>query len=149
MGGYPPHSDDWHYPRPAQARPAARFSWLLMLGVWTLVFLIVWNWFRSGSNGPLTNPSYQARAIAPRGDLTEDEQLTINVFKECPPSVVFIISTQTYRDRFSLNALQIPRGAGTGFIYDTDGHIVTNHHVAAAGASWQVTLSDHTPWDAR
>lgn len=140
---------DWPYARPVPTAPAPRVNWLLMLGVWALIFLLVWKWFRSDSSGPLTNPNYEARAVAPRGELTEDEVLNINVFKECSPSVVFIISTKTYRDRFSLNDLQIPRGAGTGFIYDTQGHIVTNHHVAVVGGSWQVTLSDHSHWDAR
>lgn len=121
-----------------------------MLGVWTLVFLVVWNWFRTGIRGPLTNPNYQARGVTPRGDLTEDERLTIDIFKEASPSVVFIISTQTVaRDRFSLNTFEIPRGAGSGFIYDAEGHIVTNHHVAAAGRNWKVTLADHSQWDAR
>jgi len=130
--------------------PVPRSNWFLLLGIWTLVFLVVWNWYRSGSQGPLTNPNYQARAITPRGDLTNEEVLTIDIFKEASPSVVFIISTQTVsRDRFSLNTFQIPRGAGTGFIYDTEGHIVTNHHVAAPGANWKVTLADHSQWDAR
>ncbi len=129
--------------------PAPRSNWLLMLGIWTLVFLVVWNWYRSGSRGPVNNPNYEARAVAPRGELTPEESLTIDIFKEASPSVVYIISTQMARDRFSLDTFQIPRGAGTGFIYDTDGHIVTNHHVAAVGQSWQVTLSDHSHWDAR
>jgi putative serine protease PepD len=33
-------------------------------------------------------------------------------------------------------------GSGSGVIYDTAGHIVTNNHVAAAGTSYEVVLSD-------
>ena len=120
-----------------------------MAGVWTLVFMVAWSWFRSGSRGPLTNPDYEARAVAPRGDLSESERLTIDVFREASPSVVFIISTDVARDWLTLNTFQIPRGAGSGFIYDSEGHIVTNHHVVAAGQSWRVTLADGSDWDAR
>ena len=148
MTGYPPNSSDWHDARPVRRAAAQRSNWLLMLGVWTLVFLVAWNWFRSGSRGPIHDPNYEARGVAPRGELTPEELLTIDVFKEASPSVVFIISTEILRDRFSMDVFQIPRGAGTGFIYDTAGHIVTNHHVVAAGRSWTVTLADHSKWDA-
>lgn len=150
MAGYPPNSDDWHYARPEEWRQARRVNWLLMLGVWALVFLAVWNWIRPGSRETLHDPKYEARAVSPRGELTGEEHLTIDIFKEASPSVVYIISTQTVaRNRFTLDTFEIPRGAGTGFIYDTNGHVVTNHHVAAAGRSWQVTLADQSRWSAR
>ncbi len=149
MTDYPHNPGDWHYARPAPRIAPPRSNWLLMVGVWVLVFLLAWNWLRTGSRGPLNNPNYKARAVAPRGELAEEELLTIDVFKEASPSVVFIISTEVVsRGRFSLDTHRIPRGAGTGFIYDTDGHVVTNHHVAAAGRSWRVTLADHSNWDA-
>ena len=58
-------------------------------------------------------------------------------------------STDIARDRFSLNLFEIPRGTGTGFIYDRDGHIVTNFHVIAVGRRWIVTLADRTQLEAR
>lgn len=142
------YSDDWMNSQPSSRPPAPRSSWLLMVGVWVLVFLVAWNLLRSSRRAPLHNPDYVARVVSPRGDLNSDEQLTIDIFKEASPSVVYIISTEVLRDRFTLDVFQIPRGAGTGFIYDTLGHIVTNHHVAAAGRSWTVTLADHSKWDA-
>jgi S1-C subfamily serine protease len=33
-------------------------------------------------------------------------------------------------------------GSGSGVIYDTQGHILTNNHVAEAGSSYEVVLSD-------
>ena len=125
-----------------------RSSWLLMAGVWTLVFMVAWSWFRSGHRAPIHNPNYEAQAVVPRGDLSGDEQLTIDIFKQASPSVVYIISAEVVqRGRFSLDTMQIPRGTGTGFIYDSQGHIVTNHHVAAAGHRWRVALADGTDWD--
>jgi S1-C subfamily serine protease len=42
----------------------------------------------------------------------------------------------------------VPQGAGTGFVWDSQGHIVTNYHVVQGGNAWQVTLDDHTDWEA-
>jgi S1-C subfamily serine protease len=48
-----------------------------------------------------------------------------------------------------MNVQQVPRGTGTGFVWDERGHIVTNYHVIAGGTSASVTLSDQTTWPAR
>jgi S1-C subfamily serine protease len=53
------------------------------------------------------------------------------------------------RDRFSLNLLEIPQGTGSGFIWDSDGHIITNFHVIQKAGGAKVTLADHSTWDAR
>lgn len=33
------------------------------------------------------------------------------------------------QDLFTLDVLEVPQGSGSGFVWDTDGHIVTNYHV--------------------
>ena len=98
---------------------------------------------------PLSDPNYEPRAVTARGDLAEDEKATITLFREVSPSVVFITTSAVARDRFSLNLLEIPRGAGSGFIYDKQGHIVTNFHVIQNADSATVTLSDQSTWQAR
>ncbi len=131
------------------ARAPRRPNWLTMIALWVLVFLVVWNWLRSGRTSSLYNPDAKPRAVTPRGNLADDENATIEVFKEASPSVVYITATDVARDYFTLNLFEIPRGTGSGFIYDRDGHIVTNFHVIAAGRRWTVTLADHSQWDAR
>ena len=42
------------------------------------------------------------------------------------------------------NGQQVPRGEGTGFIVDGDGHIVTNNHVVEGASQVSVVLSDGT-----
>ncbi len=37
---------------------------------------------------------------------------------------------------------QVDVGSGSGVIYDNQGHVITNNHVAAAGSSYEVVLSD-------
>ena len=47
-----------------------------------------------------------------------------------------------------MNVEEVPAGTGSGFIWDEQGHVVTNYHVISQGSSFQVTLSDHTDWPA-
>ena len=88
-----------------------------------------------------------AAAPIPPG-LLEDERNTIEVFRRCSRSVVFIVNAQTQRDFFTLNAVEVPQGSGSGFVWDTLGHIVTNFHVVQGGDAWSVTLSDGKRYDA-
>jgi S1-C subfamily serine protease len=77
-----------------------------------------------------------------RGDLAADEKTTIQIFQANAPSVVYITTSDLRRDFFSLNVYEIPRGSGSGFIWDQEGHIVTNFHVIAEANRVDVTLSD-------
>jgi S1-C subfamily serine protease len=86
---------------------------------------------------------------APRPDLADEERATIALFERASPSVVFITSLAVRQDVFSLNAQEIPQGAGSGFVWDKRGHIVTNFHVVAAGNAARVTLADQSDWEAR
>lgn len=52
------------------------------------------------------------------------------------------------RSPFSLDATRIPRGTGTGFVWDDQGHVVTNFHVVEGANQIEVTLSDGTTWPA-
>jgi S1-C subfamily serine protease len=89
-----------------------------------------------------------ARPVTPRGDLAGDEKATVELFEEASPAVVYITNLAVRRDAFSLNVLEIPQGTGSGFIWDDAGHVVTNFHVIQSAQAAQVTLSDHTNWDA-
>jgi S1-C subfamily serine protease len=52
-----------------------------------------------------------------------------------------------------LNLFEIPQGSGSGFIWDQEGHVITNFHVIQdalrGGGSAKVTLADQSAWDAR
>jgi S1-C subfamily serine protease len=43
----------------------------------------------------------------------------------------------------------VPRGTGSGFLWDEGGHVVTNFHVIQGADAARVTLSDHSIWDAK
>jgi S1-C subfamily serine protease len=89
------------------------------------------------------------RAASPRGPLSADEQANVDLFKRVSPSVVHITTLATQRDMFSMNVMQVPRGTGTGFVWDAQGHIVTNFHVIQGGSGARVTLADQTSFNAK
>ncbi len=94
-------------------------------------------------------PAAGPRAVAPRADLSTAEQATIELFRRASPSVAFITTLDVHRDFLSLDVNAVPRGTGSGFVWDERGHIVTNFHVVADADAVQVTLDDQTTWPAR
>ena len=88
------------------------------------------------------------RAVTPRGALAADEQANVELFRKASPSVVHITSLSAQRDLFSMNVQQVPRGTGTGFVWDDSGHIVTNFHVIQGANGAKVTLADQSSFDA-
>jgi S1-C subfamily serine protease len=92
------------------------------------------------------------RAITPRSDLATDERSTISLFENASPSVVFITTMAQVPVRqgfFGYSKLQQrAQGSGSGFIWDTSGHVVTNYHVIAQAEAAVVRTSDGKEYDA-
>jgi protease Do-like 1, chloroplastic len=81
--------------------------------------------------------------------LNSDEKAVIKLFEEGAPSTVFINTSSYQRDYWTRDVSEIPRGSGTGFIWDKKGHIITNYHVIKGADRAKVTLADQTSWDAK
>ncbi|HWV23392.1 MAG TPA: trypsin-like peptidase domain-containing protein [Thermomicrobiales bacterium] len=89
---------------------------------------------------------------------TSSEELTrIDLVKKVTPAVVSVINMTTAptnplgqqsQSSPTSSSDLVPQGEGTGFIIDTDGHVVTNWHVVTGGEAFQVVLSDGTTVDA-
>lgn len=79
---------------------------------------------------------------------TDDERNTIEVFEYASPSVVYVTNQQVVRDPRSFDLLTVPRGAGTGFVWDERGYIVTNFHVIENARKVVITLQDQSIWPA-
>ena len=80
---------------------------------------------------------------------TDDEANTTEVFQLASPAVVFVTSTELRRQRFTRNVMEIPRGAGSGFIWNADsGLVVTNYHVVAGADRLTITLEDEQAFQA-
>lgn len=82
------------------------------------------------------------RTVTPRGDLAPDEKATIGLFERSRDSVVFISTKQAVVDFWSRNVTSVPRGTGSGFIWDDAGHVVTNFHVIRGASEASVKLVD-------
>jgi len=99
-----------------------------------------------------TRPAAEPRPLTTRGSLLEVEKTNIALFKSSSPSVVYITTLAERVDLWTLNVTEVPRGTGSGFVWDNDGHIVTNFHViqdvAQGAGSARVTLADHSTYQA-
>ncbi|MDO8948115.1 MAG: trypsin-like peptidase domain-containing protein [Desulfocapsaceae bacterium] len=112
---------------------------LILVGLW-----LVYKPVEQQHHDPTATP----HVVAARGNLAADEQNTIDVFKNVSPAVVYITSIALRHDLFSLNAIEIPQGTGSGFIWDDQGRVVTNYHVISDANRIQVTMSDNSVWKA-
>lgn len=96
------------------------------------------------ASGPTATP----RDVASRGALGSDEVSTIKLFESAQASVVYITSLAVERDFISMNVFEIPQGAGSGFIWDSSGYVVTNFHLIQNAQAAKVTLSDQSTHEA-
>ncbi len=92
-----------------------------------------------------------APLVAPlsSGARIEDERNTIAVFRDAAASTVFVTQTRVVVDYLAGVAEEVPSGSGSGFVWDMDGHIVTNYHVVKDAKSLTVTFRDHKTFEAR
>lgn len=79
--------------------------------------------------------------------LNAEEELTVQVYEKISPSVVHITSVTEVTDFFRGTVPQ--EGTGSGFVYDTEGRIVTNNHVIDGANDISVVLADGTTLAAR
>jgi S1-C subfamily serine protease len=86
--------------------------------------------------------------LSPAASL-EDERNTIGVFRTAARSTVFVTEKKIVVDYFRGQAMEVPAGSGTGFVWDKDGHIVTNFHVVKDARSLTVTFDDNRIFVAR
>jgi len=71
----------------------------------------------------------------------------IEVYQVTAPAVVNITNRGSVYDRFMGAVPQ--EGTGSGFVYDTEGHIVTNYHVVENAQQLLVTLADGQTYEAQ
>lgn len=84
--------------------------------------------------------------------LTEIERRNIEIFRSASRSAVYITRVALRRDFFSFDVTRYQQGTGSGFIWDDEGHVVTNFHVVQTNdrsTEYLVTLWDQSEWPAR
>ncbi len=80
--------------------------------------------------------------------LTDSEKRDISIFNNNKDSVVYISTSNKVVDYYTLTRYNIPRGSGSGFIWDKKGHIVTNYHVINGASSATVKLHNGKSYSA-
>jgi S1-C subfamily serine protease len=104
----------------------------------------------AGPDAPswVTRPTHvELTQAAGPSNFDADEQNNINVYKKALPSVVNITSTAVAYDFFYGAVPQ--QGMGSGFVIDTEGHILTNNHVVEGARQLEVTTSDKKKYKAQ
>lgn len=74
--------------------------------------------------------------------LTEDEAINVRIYREASPAVANILTKATEYD-FFMDPVPV-EGAGSGFVIDPKGYILTNYHVVAGAQTIEVILGDKT-----
>ncbi len=114
---------------------------------------------QSASSGPSEQSPPAGQVLAPgaaepngqatgNSRLTAEEQNTIEIVRRCRNSVVFVTNVQFVRDFFSSSEQEVPRGSGSGFVWDDQGHIVTNFHVIDEGDKFMVSFPNQKQYEA-
>jgi len=118
--------------------PYVFFSLMILVGLqgWWRPTLNAWI---ERARRPALVPDAEQRPVLPRGNLADDEKSTIDLYHACSRSVVFL----------RMNIFEIPKGTGTGFFWDREGHVVTNFHVIAGGRVFHIHTSDNRSFTAR
>lgn len=79
--------------------------------------------------------------------LTEDEAINVRIYREASPAVANILTKATEYD-FFMDPVPV-EGAGSGFIIDPRGYILTNFHVVAGAQTIEVILGDKARFPAK
>ena len=95
------------------------------------------------NGGTLSHPTVNQRD----GTLTDDESINVRVYRQASPAVANILTKATQYD-FFMDAVPV-EGAGSGFVIDPRGYILTNFHVIQEAQSIEVVLGDQTRYPAR
>jgi S1-C subfamily serine protease len=131
----------------ASEKGAGRALRLLALGL--IVGLgAYWAGSRYGERVPESVGAVRASKLPPaRAILDPTEEENVRVYKQASPSVANIL-TKTVEYDFFFNPVPV-EGAGSGFLIDTDGHILTNYHVVQDAQTIEVTFGNHNTYKAR
>lgn len=121
---------------------------LLLAAILVAAFYMLTTHGRNSEPSWITRPAHVELTEASNPpDIDREEQENISVYKKALPAVVNITSTAVAYDIFYGAVPQ--RGMGSGFVIDSDGHILTNYHVIESARQVEVTTSDKKKYKAQ
>ncbi|HEY0875595.1 MAG TPA: trypsin-like peptidase domain-containing protein [Vicinamibacterales bacterium] len=119
-------------------RSSTRLFWMALAVA--LVGIAIW--LVPGLEFSRASAQAKPRDVSPRSELSGAELATIELFEKSRGSVVFITTEARVVNLWTRNEFSVPRGSGSGFVWDDRGHIVTNNHVVAGASGALVRLAD-------
>lgn len=137
------HHEQESHSLPERHAPAAN-GWLVIVLVGLVAVLL----FRMVTDSWKNRHDYTQRTVTPRGELASDETARVELFEKVSPSVVYVrMKSAGVQPNIGGRSSEQELGSGTGFVWDEDGHIVTNLHVVRdallrQGAELEVQLGD-------
>ena len=97
---------------------------------------------------PVKAQTHEEVRVVPPTELFPDELATVELFERVSSSVVYITVLTRRTDWFGRTSSEVPQGTGTGFVWDDEGHVITNVHVLSGASAAQVVMHDQTTYDA-
>ena len=84
-------------------------------------------------------------------ELSAEELASVRLYRASTPSVVNVANLVSIRGQGygSMDAMRVPQGTGSGFVWNKSGIIVTNYHVVRGAEEIKVALIDSSVWSAR
>ena len=122
-------------------QPARDYAKILWIAAAIAMAIVLWR-AATRYEYALSREEAAPRVVTARGDLAADEKATIELFENARDSVVYITTRAKVRDFWTRNVYSVPRGTGSGFIWDGAGHVVTNYHVLEGASEATVKLAD-------
>jgi putative serine protease PepD len=115
---------------------------IIGLGAW-------WAGSRYGQHNPALVHALPATLPADEGPIALDatEAQNVRIYKQASPAVANIVTRAVQYD-FFFNPVPV-EGAGSGFVIDAAGHILTNYHVVQGAETIEVTLGDQSRYKAK
>jgi S1-C subfamily serine protease len=92
-------------------------------------------------------PASATTVAARDAALTDDEAINVRVYRQASPAVANILTKATEYD-FFMDPVPV-EGAGSGFVIDEKGYILTNFHVVQEAQSIEVVLGDQSRYPAK
>jgi S1-C subfamily serine protease len=131
-------------PRANQRKAIRLLALGLMIGLGAY-----WAGSRWGQRGPDSVHARPATLVADESPITLDpaEAQNVRIYKQASPAVANIVTRAVQYD-FFFDAVPV-EGAGSGFVIDTGGHILTNYHVVQGAETIEVTLGDQSRYKAK
>jgi len=134
--------------RPRSERDEPAFSGLFSGTFLSLVVLALAVVYGGRGLAGLLRPAPEPRPVEVRGELTPEERTTVALFQRASPAVVSITASNLYRQRGERPVQEVPEGSGSGFVWDEEGHVVTNLHVVREGSLFTVRFQDRSAYRA-